>query len=236
MAARANWKGYLKLSLVSCAVALYPATARRPRVRFNTLNRATGNRVKQQYIDPATGETVDAEDRSRATRSARTPTSSSRTRSSMRSRSRARTRSTSRASCPVEQVDKRYLEAPYYIAPEDKVAQEAFAVIRDAMKKKGKAGIARVVMARRERMMLLEPFGKGIMGTMLRYPYEMRGEEPYFEDIPELNIPKEMRDLAEPYHRDEIGGVRAGEVRGPLRERDDRARQVEGDRQARRGA
>jgi DNA end-binding protein Ku len=88
------------------------------------------------------------------------------------------------------------LLAPYYIAPDDKVAQEAFAVIRDAMKTKGKAGIARVVISRRERMVLLEPLGKGIMATLLRYPYEVRGEEAYFEDIPELKLPDEMLDLA----------------------------------------
>jgi DNA end-binding protein Ku len=97
---------------------------------------------------------------------------------------------------PRDQVDQRYLEAPYYIAPEDKVAQEAFAVIRDAMREKGKAGVARVVISRRERMILLEPLGKGLLGTVLRYPYEVRAEDAYFEDIPDLRLPEEMRDLA----------------------------------------
>ena len=97
---------------------------------------------------------------------------------------------------PREQVDERYLEAPYYIAPDDKVAQEAFAVIRDAMRDKGKAGVARVVLARRERMVLLEPLGKGLLATILRYPYEVRGEDAYFEGIPDLQLPAEMRDLA----------------------------------------
>ena len=78
---------------------------------------------------------------------------------------------------PKASIDDRYRDTPYYLAPEDKVGQEAFAVIRDAMKKKKMVGIARVVMARRERIMMLEPFGKGIMGTTLHYPYEIRGEE-----------------------------------------------------------
>jgi len=196
MAPRANWKGYLKLSLVSCAVALYPATSTSSRVRFNTLNRATGNRVKQQYIDPATGETVDAEDRVKGYEVGKNAYVFIEDEELDAIKIESTHTIDIESFVPVEQVDKRYLEAPYYIAPDDKVAQEAFAVIRDAMKEKGKAGIARVVISRRERMVLLEPLGKGIMATMLRYPYEVRGEEPYFEDIPELNIPKEMRDLA----------------------------------------
>ena len=196
MAARANWKGYLKLSLVSCAVALYPATSTSSRVRFNTLNRATGNRVKQQYIDPATGETVEAEDRVKGYEVGKNAYVFIEDEELDAIKIESTHTIDIESFVPVEQVDKRYLEAPYYIAPDDKVAQEAFAVIRDAMKEKGKAGIARVVISRRERMVLLEPLGKGIMATMLRYPYEVRGEEPYFEDIPELNIPKEMRDLA----------------------------------------
>jgi DNA end-binding protein Ku len=196
MAARANWKGYLKLSLVSCAVALYPATSTSSRVRFNTLNRATGNRVKQQYIDPATGETVDAEDRVKGYEVGKNAYVFIEDEELDAIKIESTHTIDIESFVPVEQVDKRYLEAPYYIAPDDKVAQEAFAVIRDAMKEKGKAGIARVVISRRERMVLLEPLGKGIMATMLRYPYEVRGEEPYFEDIPDLNIPKEMRDLA----------------------------------------
>ena len=196
MAARANWKGYLKLSLVSCAVALYPATSTSSRVRFNTLNRATGNRVKQQYIDPATGETVEAEDRVKGYEVGKNAYVFIEDEELDAIKIESTHTIDIESFVPVEQVDKRYLEAPYYLAPDDKVAQEAFAVIRDAMKEKGKAGIARVVISRRERMVLLEPLGKGIMATMLRYPYEVRGEEPYFEDIPELNIPKEMRDLA----------------------------------------
>ncbi|HEX8167261.1 MAG TPA: Ku protein [Beijerinckiaceae bacterium] len=196
MAARANWKGYLKLSLVSCAVALYPATSTSSRVRFNTLNRTTGNRVKQQFVDPATGETVEPDDRVKGYEVGR----NSYVLVEDEELDAIRIESTHtidiQSFVPVEQVDKRYLEAPYYIAPDDKVAQEAFAVIRDAMREKGKAGVARVVISRRERMVLLEPLGRGIMATVLRYPYEVRGEEPYFEDIPDLSLPKEMRDLA----------------------------------------
>src|SRR5262249_53897369 len=94
-------------------------------------------------------------------------------------------------------TDERYRDTPYYLAPEDKVGMEAFAVIRDAMKKKKMVGVGRVVMSRRERMMMLEPFGKGIMGTLLLYPYEIRSEEAVFEEIPDLNLPEQMVGLAE---------------------------------------
>jgi DNA end-binding protein Ku len=98
---------------------------------------------------------------------------------------------------PKASIDDRYRDTPYYLAPEDKVGQEAFAVIRDAMKKKKMVGVARVVMARRERVMMLEAFGKGIMGTTLHYPYEIRSEEGVFEDIPDLKLPDQMVGLAE---------------------------------------
>ena len=124
---------------------------------------------------------------------------------------------------PKASIDDRYRDTPYYLAPEDKVGQEAFAVIRDAMKKKKMVGIARVVMARRERVMMLEPFGKGIMGTTLHYPYEIRSEEAVFEEIPEMKLPDQMVGLAEDIIDRMTRRVRAGQVRGPLRERDDRA-------------
>jgi DNA end-binding protein Ku len=186
----------LKLSLVSCAVALYPATSSSSRVRFNTLNRATGNRVKQQYVDPDTGETVDAEDRVKGYEIAKNAYVIVEDDELEAIRIESTHTIAIETFVPVEQVDKRYLEAPYYITPEDKVAQEAFAVIRDAMKARGKAGVGRVVISRRERMVLLEPLGKGIMATVLRYPYEVRGEDAYFEDIPDLKLPGEMLDLA----------------------------------------
>jgi DNA end-binding protein Ku len=196
MAPRANWKGYLKLSLVSCAVALYPATSSSSRVRFHTLNRATGNRVKRQFIDPETGKPVEGDEQVKGYEIGK----GSHIIIEDEELEAIRIESTHtidiESFVPRSQVDERYFEAPYYIAPDDKVAQEAFAVIRDAMKQKGRAGVARVVIARRERMILLEPLGNGILATVLRYPYEVRGEDAYFEDIPELTLPAEMRDLA----------------------------------------
>ncbi len=196
MAARANWKGYLKLSLVSCAVALYPATTETARVSFNTLNRQTGNRVKRQYVDAETGDVVEAEDQVKGYRVGKNSYILVEDEDLEAIRMESTHTIDIERFVPRDQVDARHLDAPYYIAPDDQVANEAFAVIRDAMRQRGRAGVARVVIARRERMLLLEPLGRGLMGTVLRYPYELRGEEPYFEDIPDLDIPKEMRDLA----------------------------------------
>ena len=196
MAVRANWKGYLKLSLVSCAVALYPAASSSARVRFNTLNRATGNRVKRQFVDAQTGEPVEDDDQVKGYQVGK----GSYVVVEDEELEAVRLESTHtidvESFVPRAEVDVRYLDSPYYIAPDDKVAQEAFAVIRDAIREKEMAGLARVVMARREHMILLEPLGKGLLGTTLRFPYEVREEKPYFEDIPDVKLPQEMRELA----------------------------------------
>lgn len=196
MAPRANWKGYLKLSLVSCEIALYPASSASERVRFNRINRQTGNRLKQLLVDAGTDEPVDRHDQVKGYQVAK----NSYVQVEDDELDAIKIESTHtidvESFVKSEEVDKRYLDAPYYIAPEGKVGLEAFTVIRDAMRDKGRAGLGRVVISRRERMVLLEPFENGILATLLRYPYEVRGHEAYFEDIPDVDIPEEMRDLA----------------------------------------
>ena len=196
MAARSIWKGYLKLSLVSCAVALYPATSSSSRIRFNTLNRKTGNRVQRQFIDPETGEAVEAEDQVKGYAVAKGSYVIVEDEEIDEVRIESNHTIEIESFVPRTEVDERYLDTPYYIAPDDRVAQEAFAVIRDAIRDKGMAGLARIVMARRERLLLLEPFETGLLGTTLHYAYEVRGADAVFDDIPEVKYPKEMRDLA----------------------------------------
>ncbi|MFT4079071.1 Ku protein [Rhodomicrobium sp.] len=196
MAPRPYWKGYLKLSLVSCSVALYPATSGSERISFNWLNRATGNRLKQLMVDSDTNEPVEREDRVRGYQIAKNDylfiedddldaveIESSHTIEIERF-------------VPKSEIDLVYLDSPYYLAPNDKVAEEAFAVIRDAMAAEGVAGLGRAVINRRERLFMLEPRDAGILATSLHYNYEVRGDEAYFEDIPEIKIPGEMLDLA----------------------------------------
>ena len=197
MAPRASWKGYLKLSLVSASIAIYPATSFSEKVRFNTLNRATGNRLNRKMVDAMTEEEVPTEEQVKGYAIGKD------TYVQVEDDELSEIAIESSHTVDIEKfvpkssIDDRYRDTPYYLAPEDKVGQEAFAVIRDAMKRKKMVGIARVVMARRERVMMLEAFGKGIMGTTLHYPYEIRSEEGVFEDIPDLKLPEQMVGLAE---------------------------------------
>lgn len=159
MAPRSNWKGYLKLSLVSASIAIYPATSSSEKVRFNTLNRATGNRLKRQMVDAVTGDIVETDDQIKGYAVGKDQYVQ------VEDEELANVAIESTHMVEIEKfvpkvsIDDRYRDTPYYLAPEDKVGQEAFAVVRDAMKKKKMVGIGRVVMARRERLMMLEPFG-----------------------------------------------------------------------------
>lgn len=196
MAPRANWQGYLKLSLVSCAVALFPASSTRERVSFNTINRKTGNKVKRIYVDPDTGEEVGAEDQVKGYAVARDQYVLVESEELDAVRIESSNAIDIEKFVPRGEIDPRYLEAPYYIAPNDKVAQEAFAVIREAMRDAGMVGIGRLVISRRERVVMLEPLKRGLLGTLLRYDYEVRGEDSYFDPIPEVKLPEEMKELA----------------------------------------
>jgi DNA end-binding protein Ku len=196
MPPRPSWKGYLKLSLVSCPVALYPAATTTERIRFNTLNRKTGNRVKRQFIDAETGEVVENEDQVRGYEIARGQyiTIENDELSAIALESTHTIDIESFA--PRSSIDERYLDMPYYIAPDDRVAQEAFAVIRETMRKKKMVGIARVVLQRRERILMIEPLGKGLLATSLRYGNEVCQADAYFDDVPDIKLSDEMIDLA----------------------------------------
>jgi DNA end-binding protein Ku len=196
MPPRANWKGYLRLSLVSCPIALYPASSLSEKVSFNRINRKTGNRLKQQNVDSETGEVVPREDTARGYEIGKgqylivedeeleaVQIDSTRT-------------IEIDEFVPRNEIDDRYIDSPYYITPDGQVGQDAFAVIRDTIGKMNMVALGRVVLTRREHVIALEPRGRGLLGMTLRYPYEVRDEQPYFEDIPELKLPKDMMDLA----------------------------------------
>jgi DNA end-binding protein Ku len=197
MAPRPYWKGYLKLSLVSCAVALYPATSRSERISFNWLNRDTGNRLKQLMVDSETGEPVEKEERVRAYQLSKNDYLPIEEEELEAVEIESTHTIEIETFVPRAEIDPVYLEGSYYLAPGDKVAEEAFSVIRDAMAAKNVVGIGRVVLTRRERLVALEPRGKGILATLLHYNYEVRQDEAYFEDIPQIEVPDEMLGLAE---------------------------------------
>jgi DNA end-binding protein Ku len=256
MAPRPHWKGYLKLSLVSCPIALYPAIAASERISFRQVNRETGNRLRQQLVDSVTGEVVEPHNKGRgyevgenqflmvqneeleaAHHEARTrpfsaaPSSPARTPEPEPHDPAARrgaalklaeTRKQEDAPpivppsappprpiventrtieldrfVPREQIDPRYYNTPYYIAPRDQIGLEAFAVIRDAMAGKGLVGMGRVVLANRERPIIIEAMGMGLRGTTLRYAHEVRSETEYFSEIPPMELPEEMVRITE---------------------------------------
>ncbi|HEY4167879.1 MAG TPA: Ku protein [Reyranella sp.] len=194
---RPYWKGYLKLSLVSCAVALYNASSSSERVSFNTLNRKTGNRLKQNLVDSVNGEPVDTADRVKGYQFSKGQYVMIEDADLEALKLESTKTIELETFVPQSEVDEIYLDSPYYLAPDDKVAEEAFAVIREAMMKKKVAGIGRVVLSRRERLLMLHPRGKGMMATTLRYPYEVRQDSEYFSDIHDVKLSDEMLEIAQ---------------------------------------
>jgi DNA end-binding protein Ku len=248
MAPRPHWKGYLKLSLVSCPIALYPAVSPAERISFRQVNKRTGNRVRQQLVDAVTGEPVSSEDKARGyeigenqflfvedqeveqARLARAPAPTAAT-SIVPNQTPAPTRGKTaqpqvidqeddddvgEAALPVTfakpentrtividrffpraQIDACYFDKPYYVTPREAVGQEAFAVIRDAMRNQDVVGLGRVVLSSRERPILIEPAGNGLRGVTMRFNHEVRDAAEYFDEIPEMVLPDEMLRLAE---------------------------------------
>jgi DNA end-binding protein Ku len=196
MAPRAYWKGYLKLSLVSCAVALYPATTTSSRIRFNIINKQTGNRVRNLVVDSETGEPVEEEDRAKGYKIEGNQYVLLEDEELDQVALESTHTIDIEAFVPIAEVDRLYLDESYYLVPDGKVAQEAFAVIREAMRVEALVGMARVVLYRRERLLMIEPRGKGLAGTLLRYKNEARDEHAYFDDIPDIKVPPDMLALA----------------------------------------
>src|SRR5689334_16616937 len=196
MAPRANWKGFLRLSLVTCPVALYPATSDTEKVSFNQINRKTGHRIKYAKVDADTGEEVSSDDIMKGYK-VDTDTYIEVTKDELDDLALESTRTIEIDEfVPRADIDSRYVIRPYYLVPDGKVGHDAFAVIRETIRSMDKVAIGRVVLTNREHIIALEPLDKGLMGTLLRYPYEVRSETEYFDDIQDVKITKDMLDLA----------------------------------------
>jgi DNA end-binding protein Ku len=189
VALRPYWKGYLKLSLVTCPVAMQPATSESEKVRFHTLNRETGNRVVSQYVDSVTGKPVkdgnDAKGYARGENDYILLTDDDLDAVALDT---VKTIDIDKF-VPADSIEWVYLEKPHYLMPDDPVGHEAFAVIRDAMAADKVLGVSKLVIGRRERAVVLEPRGEGIVLWTLRFGDEVRPEENYFEDIDEKADP-----------------------------------------------
>jgi DNA end-binding protein Ku len=245
LTSRPAWNGYLKLSFVSCPIALYPATAASDRLSFRQVNRRTGHPLKHKLVDSVTGEEVASSDKARGYETDTDKFLLVEDRDIERARSNRpapgaveltapssfrrdspptapyelqedegagdegkaeeivptpRPRNTRTVEIerfvPVGQVEVSYFEKPYYIAPRGEIGQEAFAVVRDAMAREKVAGLARIVLASRERPFLIEPMGRGLRGITLRFTQDLRPEQDFFAGIPSMRLPAEMMELA----------------------------------------
>lgn len=195
-ARRAYWKGYLKLSLVTCPIALYPASSLAEETRFHQINRKTGNRLRQQMVDEETGKVVDRDDKGRGYEISKGRYVEIEPDEIKAIQVESTHTLDMEKFVPIDEIDRRYFDRPYYIVPEGKAGEEAFAVIRDAMKDKGRVALARVVLTNREHVMAIEPMGKILLGTVLRYDYEVRDEKELARSVPSPRIPNEMIKLA----------------------------------------
>jgi DNA end-binding protein Ku len=196
MAPRANWKGFLRLSLVTCPVALYPATSDTEKISFNQINRKTGHRIKYARVDADTGEEVASEDIIKGYK-VDTDTYVEVTKDELENIALESTRTIEIDEfVKRDEIDPRYIIRPYYLTPEGKVGHDAFAVIRETIRNMDMVAVGRVVLTNREHIIALEPMEKGLVGTLLRYPYEVRNEKEYFDEIDDVKLTKDMLDLA----------------------------------------
>jgi DNA end-binding protein Ku len=196
VAPRAYWKGYLRLSLVSCPIQLFPATSEREKIRFHQINKNTGNRIKYCKVDAVTGETVNNENIVMGYEVSKGEYIEI-TEEELEAVAIEGTHTIEIDQfVPRHEIDDLYLNNPYYIIPNGEVGQQAYAVIREAIKKEGMVALGRVIFTTREHVVAIEPRRKGLLGVTLRYPYEVRNEEDYFGDLPDEKVTKEMLDLA----------------------------------------
>ena len=197
MAPRAYWKGYLRLSLVQCPVALFPATTESEKIRFNQINTKTGNRIRYLKVDAESGEEVDSEDIAKGFEVAKGEyvlvTEEELESVALESKHIIDIDEF----VPKDEIDDLYKIRPYYIAPDGNAGEDAFVVIRDIIERMDCVALGRIVIASREHVIALEPRGKGLMGTLLRFPYEVREAGDLFDGIADVKLPKDMFELAE---------------------------------------
>lgn len=196
MAPRANWKGFLRLSLVTCPVALFPATSDSEKISFNQINRKTGHRIRYLKIDADTGDEVEPDDIVKGYKI------DADTYITVEPDELEKIEVESSRTIEIDEfvdrtdIDQRYVVRPYYLVPDGKIGHDAYAVIRETIRSMDKVAVGRLVLTNREHIIALEPMKKGLMGLLLRYPYEVRNEDEYFDGIQDVKVTKEMLDLA----------------------------------------
>ncbi|WP_027531794.1 Ku protein [Bradyrhizobium sp. WSM3983] len=196
MAPRAYWKGYLRVSLVSCPIQLFPAISDRDKIRFHLINKKTGHRIKYCKLDAETGKQVDPEDIVMGYEAGRGQYVAL-TEEELKTIEIEGTHTIEIDQfVPRNEIDDLYLSRPYYMTPAGEIGRQAYVIIREAIRKEGMVALGRVVLTTREHVIAIEPRGNGLVGVTLRYPYEIRNERDYFGDLPEERVPREMLELA----------------------------------------
>ena len=219
MAPRPYWKGYLKLSLVNCPVSLTPATSDREKVRFHTVNRETGNRVRSRYIDAETEKPVADEDEVRGYETAEGEYVIIEDEEIEAVGLESTHTIDIDVFVPADSIGWVWYDTPYYMVPDGEVGYEAFAVIRRAMEATGTVGISRLVLSRRERAVMLQPRGKGIVLWTLRYGDEVRSPDEIFADVAKKKPESKLLTLVEKLITDLTKPWDASMVRDPVQER-----------------
>lgn len=197
MAPRAVWKGVLKIAEVTCPVSLYTAASTSERISFHTINRKTGHRVHRQYIDEVSGQPVEAEDQVKGYDKGEGDYIILEPNEIAAAVPESDKTLTVETFLPCDEIDDIFFDKPYYVSPSSPVASEAFALIREGMKGQKSAALARTVIFRRMRSILIRPHGKGLLATTLNFDYEVRSAQDAFSDVPKLKIDDEMLELAE---------------------------------------
>jgi DNA end-binding protein Ku len=216
VAVRPYWKGYLKLSLVTCAVTLSPATTEGNRVRFHTLNRATGDRIYTRYVDAETGRTVDDDHQVKAYEKAEDEYVK------LEDEELDAVKLDSVRTIDIDEfveadsVEWTYFDTPYFVVPADEVGEEAFTVIREAMAEQDVVGISRLVLGNRERAVMLQPWEKGILLWTLRFGDEVRDEDEYFDKVDEERPDKQMLTIVEKIIEERTAAWNADMVKDPV--------------------
>lgn len=196
MAPRANWKGFLKLAELSFPVAFYSAVSSNERIAFHMINRSTGHRLHRQFVDEDTEKVVSAADQVKGYEIAAGRYVMLEPEEIAAAVPDGDKTLTIEAFIDCGEIDDIYFDRPYYLAPGDPLAEEGFALLREGMRIKKVAALARSILFRRVRTLLIRAHDRGLVATTLNFDYEVRSAEEAFADIPELKIEGEMLDLA----------------------------------------
>jgi DNA end-binding protein Ku len=205
-APRASWRGFLTIAELTCPVGLYAAVSSSERIVLHTLSRSTGNRVSRQYVDVGTGEPVESEDQVKGYEVGKDEYVLLEPEEIAAAVPESDKRLTVSAFVSCDEIDDVYFDRPYFLAPSDRTADEAFELIREGLRASNTAAIAQAVLFRRVRTLMIRPLGAGLAATSLNFDYEVRSAKEAFAEVPKLEIKGEMLELAE-----HIIGTKQGE-------------------------